>query len=183
MKKHTTHNKNNTQNPSSKGRGSLRVVRNLGLGVLLVGLFFASMYGVKCGYYKLCEIEMITKYIRHDVTILMPKGAIQVEVADSKGEREQGLSGRVSMRNDEGILFVFETPGKYGFWMKDMNFPLDIIWINENGLVVDIERDLSPDSYPKTFINEVDASYVLEVNAGLAKEFGLFLGSKVKITD
>lgn len=131
----------------------------------------------------MCEIEMLSKFIRHDVTILMPKGAIQVEVAQTKSSRELGLSGRPSMRNDEGILFVFDSPGKYGFWMKDMNFALDIVWINENGLVVDIERNLTPGSYPKTFINEIDATYVLEINAGLAKEFGLFLGSKVKITD
>lgn len=160
-----------------------KVVRNIFFTALCVGLFFTSMYGIRCGVYQICEIEMLSKFVRHDVTILMPKGAIQVEVAQSKSSRELGLSGRPSMRNDEGILFVFDVPGKYGFWMKDMNFPLDIIWINESGLVVDIERNLTPDSYPKTFINEVDASYVLEINAGLAKEFGLFLGSKVKIID
>lgn len=159
------------------------VIRNIFFIALCVVLFFGSMYGIRCGVHKMCEIEMLSKFIRHDVTILMPKGAIQVEVAQTKSSRELGLSGRPSMRNDEGILFVFDTPGKYGFWMKDMNFALDIIWINESGLVVDIERNLTPESYPKTFINEVDASYVLEINAGLAKEFGLFLGSKVKITD
>ena len=148
-----------------------KVVRNIFFIALCVGLFFTSMYGIRCGFYKMCEIEMLSKFVRHDVTILMPKGAIQVEVAQSKASRELGLSGRPSMGNDEGILFVFDAPGKYGFWM------------NESGLVVDIERNLTPDSYPKTFINEVDASYVLEINAGLAKEFGLFLGSKVKITD
>ncbi len=161
----------------------IKVIRNIFFIALCVGLFFGSMYGFRCGVYKMCEIKMLSKFIRHDVTILMPKGAIQVEVAQTKSSRELGLSGRVSMGNDEGILFVFDTPGKYGFWMKDMNFPLDIIWINENGLVVDIERNLTPGSYPKTFINEIDATYVLEINAGLAKEFGLFLGSKVKITD
>lgn len=126
---------------------------------------------------------MVTKYIRHDVTILMPKGAIQVEVANTKASRELGLSGRPSIGDDEGLLFVFDKPGKYGFWMKDMNFPLDLIWINQNGLVVDIERKLTPGSYPSTFINEVDASYVLEINAGLAEKFGLYLGSKVKIVE
>ena len=150
---------------------------------LLLVLFFGSMYGFRCGYYKMCDVEMITKYIRHDVTILMPKGAIEVEVADTKASRELGLSGRPSMGDDEGLLFVFDKPGKYGFWMKDMNFPLDLIWINQNGLVVDVERKLTPDSYPATFINEIDASYVLEINAGLAEKFGLYIGSKVKIVE
>ncbi len=84
------------------------------------------------------------------------------------------------MRRD---FFVFDAPGRYGFWMKDMAFPLDIVWINQNGVVVNIERDLTPESYnqKKTFINQADASYVLEVNAGMAAKFGLYLGSKVKI--
>lgn len=150
---------------------------------LCIVLFFGSMYGFRCGFYKMCDVEMVTKYIRHDVTILMPKGAIQVEVANTKASRELGLSGRPSIGDDEGLLFVFDKPGKYGFWMKDMNFPLDLIWINQNGLVVDIERKLTPGSYPSTFINEVDASYVLEINAGLAEKFGLYLGSKVKIVE
>jgi uncharacterized membrane protein (UPF0127 family) len=69
--------------------------------------------------------------------------------------------------------------------MKDMKFALDIIWINQNGIVVNIERDVSPETYKekKTYINQADASYVLEVNAGMAEKFGLYLGSKVKITE
>jgi uncharacterized membrane protein (UPF0127 family) len=117
------------------------------------------------------------------MTVLMPKGAIEVEVANTKASRELGLSGRKSMTDDEGLLFVFDTPGRYGFWMKDMKFPLDIIWINQNGIVVDIERNLTPDTYPKPYINDSDATYVLEINAGLAQHFGLYLGSKVKIID
>lgn len=159
------------------------IIKNIIFVILLVGLYFGSMYGVKCGYYKVCDNDLIERFVRHDATILMPKGALQVEVANTRASRELGLSGRESMGDDEGILFVFEAPGKYGFWMKDMNFPLDIVWINQNGVVVDIERKLSPDTYPQTFINEVDASYVLEVNAGLAEKFGLYIGSKVKITD
>ncbi len=183
MKKHKT-NKHNyrSQNTPVKEGVSARVIKKVLFGLLVIVLFFASMYGVKCGYYEQCEIKMITKYIRHDVMIIMPKGVMQVEVASTKASREQGLSGRESMGDDEGLLFVFETPGKYGFWMKDMKFPLDLIWISENGTVVDIERNLTPDSYPKTFINEVDAMYVLEINGGLAQKFGLFLGTKVKIT-
>ena len=89
------------------------------------------------------------------------------------------------MGDDEAMLFIFDAPGRYGFWMKDMNFPLDIIWINQNGIVVDIERNVTPETYnqKKTYINQSEASYVLEINAGMAAKFGLYLGSKVKIVD
>ena len=146
-------------------------------------MYFGSMYGFRCLSTKVCNAVVIDKFIRHDVTVLMPRGALLVEVADTRSSRELGLSGRTSMRDTEGLLFVFDTPGRYGFWMKDMKFPLDIIWINQNGVVVEIERELDASSYPKVFTNRSEASYVLEINGGRAEHFGLYLGSKVKIVD
>ena len=161
----------------------LKPSKKLLFAVIIVGLFAVSFYSVKCGYYKVCDAEILDRFVRHDVTILMPKGAVTAEVADTKASRELGLSGRTKMENNEGMLFVFDQPGRYGFWMKDMNFPLDLIWINQNGVVVSVERDISPDTYPKTYINTAEASYVLEINAGLSETFGLYLGSKVKIVE
>lgn len=160
-------------------------VRNVLIVIMSVILFFSSMYGFRCFMTKVCSSVAVDKFVRDDLTILMPKGALQVEVANTNASRELGLSGRKEMCDDEGLLFVFDVPGKYGFWMKDMNFPIDIIWINQNGIVVNIERDVSPESYKekKTFINQSEASYVLEINAGMAEKFGLYLGSKVKMSD
>jgi uncharacterized membrane protein (UPF0127 family) len=162
-----------------------KAVRNVAFTILLVVLFFSSMYGFRCLISKVCDVAVLDRLVRHDVIVLMPRGALEVEVANTKGSRELGLSGREKMGDDEGMLFIFDEPGRYGFWMKDMKFALDIIWINQNGIVVNIERDVSPETYKekKTYINQADASYVLEVNAGMAEKFGLYLGSKVKITE
>lgn len=183
MKKHKQQKRNSA--PPTVVKKSNTVVRTIIFGVLLVGLFFSSMYGFKCLATKVCDSVIVDKFVRHDMIILMPKGALEAEVADTPASRELGLSGRKQMGDDEGVLFVFEGPGRYGFWMKDMQFPLDIIWINQNGIVVNIERGATPESYreKKTFINQSEASYVLEINAGLAEKFGLYLGSKVKMTD
>lgn len=159
------------------------MIRNILLVVAYIALFFSSMYGFRCFMTKVCDSVIIDKFVRSDLTILMPKGALEVELANTEASRTLGLSGRHAMRDDEGMLFVFETPGRYGFWMKDMEFPLDIVWINENGIVVSIERNVAADSYPKAFINQSDASYVLEINAGQAERFGLYMGSKVKMTN
>ncbi len=186
MKKHKSHKqKTRTQEAPVKRSFFAKSFRNIGLGVLLVVLFFSSMYGFKCFATKVCDSIVIDKIVRHDVTVLMPKGALEVEVANTRASRELGLSGRERMGDDEGLLFVFDEPGRYGFWMKDMKFSLDIIWINQNGVVVDIERKVTPESYKekKTFINKSEAVYVLEINSGLSEKFGLYLGSKVKITD
>jgi uncharacterized membrane protein (UPF0127 family) len=159
------------------------ILRKGVFGALLVLIFLTSMYGFKCLVFKVCEVIFIERFVRHDVLITMPRGAITAEVVDTKASRELGLSGRTSMNDNEGMLFVFDKPGRYGFWMKDMIFPLDIIWINQNGIVVEIERDLTPGSYPKTFINTSPASYVLEINAGSSEKEGLYIGSKVKIME
>jgi len=165
-------------------RGKLAtLVRNTIFVIACIGLFFSSMYGFKCFSTKVCDNIKIDKFVRSDVTIIMPKGALDVEVADTEASRELGLSGRKEMRDNEGLLFVFDNPGRYGFWMKDMQFPLDVIWINYNGIVVNIERGLTLGTYPKTYINQSDAIFVLEVNAGMAEKFGLYLGSKIKISE
>ncbi len=149
--------------------------------LLGVAFFFSTMYGYRCLVEKVCESDVINRVVRYDVNITTPKGTLVAEVVNTKSSRMLGLSGRSKMLDGEGMLFIFETPGKYGFWMKDMTFPLDILWINQNGVVVAIERALTPETYPKTYINGADATYVLEVNAGQSEKHGLYLGSKVKI--
>lgn len=183
MKKH---NHQKQKKVTSLPQKKTTLFRNVFFGFLYIGLFASSMYGVKCFVTKVCEAVVVDKFIRDDITVLMPKGALTAELANTRASRELGLSGRHSMRDNEGMLFAFDVPGKYGFWMKDMEFPLDIIWINENGVVVSIERELTPESYTsnkQVYINHVDASYVLEINAGLSEKYGLYLGSKVKMTE
>ena len=186
MKKNKSYKqKNRTQENPVKRNFFAKVLRNTGLGALFIALFFSTMYGFRCLSTKVCDSTIVDKIIRHDMIILMSHGALEVEVADTRASRELGLSGREKMGDNEGLMFVFDEPGRYGFWMKDMKFPLDIIWINQNGVVVDIERNVTPESYnqKKTFINQSEALYVLEINSGLSEKFGLYLGSKVKITD
>jgi uncharacterized membrane protein (UPF0127 family) len=148
---------------------------------ILIAFFLVGMYGYRCLLEKVCEVESIDKFVRHDMMLAMPRGTMTVEVADTKSSRELGLSGRKEMKADEGLLFAFDTPGRYGFWMKDMTFPLDIIWITQNGVVVEVERNVKPESYPKTFINASPASFVLELQAGMAEKQGVYIGSKIKM--
>lgn len=164
-------------------KGAHRILKRIGFALLAALLFFSSMYGYRCLIEKVCESEVVERMVRHDMHILMPKGAVVAEVVNTKSSRALGLSGRSKMKDNEGMLFVFDHPGKYGFWMKDMTFALDIVWINNNGVVVAIERNLTPESYPTTFMNDADASYVLEINGGLSEKFGLYLGSKVRFAD
>ncbi len=93
---------------------------------------------------------------------------INVIVASTGALRAKGLSDTPTLPEDQGMLFVFEKQDIHSFWMKDMRYPLDIIWIDENNQIVDISENISPDSYPTTYASSLPIRYVLEVNAGFS---------------
>ena len=74
-----------------------------------------------------------------------------VEIADNDEERSQGLSGQEKLVYDHGLLFIFPEASEYGFWMKQMNFEIDIIWINGN-TIVDIKENLLKNEYKSNFL-------------------------------
>jgi len=94
---------------------------------------------------------------------------LSVEIADTATLRSKGLSNRPSLQTGTGMIFIFDKPDIYGFWMKDMNFPIDILWIDADWKIVSIEKNVSPDTYPKTFTPSKPIKYVLETNAGELK--------------
>lgn len=101
---------------------------------------------------------------------------VMVEVADTQDTREKGLSGRDELPDGQGMLFVFDKPDFYYFHMQDMEFAIDIIWLDESRQVVDIMSGVSPDTYPQTFSSSSIAKYVLEVPAGFSNEHDLARG-------
>lgn len=113
------------------------------------------------------------------VPLLIGTTAIEVEIADTPAKQIQGLSKRQSMPEDRGMLFVYQKPGRYAFWMKEMKFPLDFLWIDEEYTIVEISRNISPDTYPQVFQPKSPVQYVLEVNAGWAERKNISLGEKI----
>ncbi len=103
-------------------------------------------------------------------TVAIGSVKVSVEVASTDRARTQGLSGRESLEAGEGMLFVFDTPGRYQFWMKDMHFPIDIMWISETGSIVSFAQNVPPSSYPMVYTPPADSLYVLEVPAGFVAE-------------
>lgn len=114
-------------------------------------------------------------YLMIDDTIL------EVEIASTSEAVKVGLSGRPTLEKNRGMLFVFPKPYIYSFWMPNMQFPLDIIWINE-GKVVDIDHEVLNNFDPAkpVFYTPISpAKYVLEVNAGVARANNIQTGSSV----
>ncbi len=104
---------------------------------------------------------------------------LELEARTTTLQKMRGLSGRTELSENHGMLFVYNRPGRYGFWMKDMHFPIDIIWLSESFTIVDITPSISPDSFPKVFRPKEPAQYVLEVNAGFAERHRLSIGDSL----
>ena len=113
-------------------------------------------------------------------TVIAPNGALQAQIADTDASREQGLSDVPSMATSSGMLFAFDEPGSYGFWMKDMDFPLTMVWIGSDKQVVGLARDLSPDTYPEVFFPPAPVEYVLEIDAGAEQSLGIATGTPLR---
>ncbi|HUC94747.1 MAG TPA: DUF192 domain-containing protein [Candidatus Saccharimonadales bacterium] len=124
---------------------------------------------------------------RPEKTITIGSKTIQVQIADTTQEREQGLSGVSSLAQDKGMLFVFDTKVTAVFWMKDMLFPLDMIWIAD-GKIVAINKNIpkpapnTPDNQLKTYSPGQFIDRVLEVNAGFADKNKIKVGDSVDLS-
>lgn len=106
---------------------------------------------------------------------------ILVDVADSPDERGQGLSGRESLAPNQGMLFIFDEPLSPQFSMREMNFPIDIVWISEDLNIVAVTPTIAVETYPDTFAPPGPVKYVLEVNSGLSASRGWLAGDKVEL--
>lgn len=151
------------------------------IGVAIVVVCLTVSFAFSCLTKKVCHSLTLDRLVRNYTDIELPKGKVYAEIVDTKASRELGLSGRTEMKKDEGMLFVFDDEGRFPFWMKDMQFPIDILWISEGGVVVHVVKNATPESYPSVFVNQLGALYVLELQAGAADEYGIILGSKVSI--
>ena len=106
------------------------------------------------------------------------RAKIDIEIADTPVRRTTGLMYRSSLKESQGMLFVFPRSDYQSFWMKNTALPLDILFVNEDMKIVTIYRNTTPlseESYPSTAV----AQYVVEVNAGFTDRHGIRLKDKV----
>jgi uncharacterized protein len=143
---------------------------------------------MKKGYYKIVVVFALcivisgcSKNDQESNTITINNKKINIEIADSWPERVQGLSGRNNLCGDCGLMFVFDNKDIYSFWMKDMNFSIDIIWIDGEKIVYIVENASVPnsDNIP-SYIPTESADKVLEVGAGFVRVNNIKIGDMIK---
>ncbi len=111
--------------------------------------------------------------------------SLEVEIADTASERETGLMYREKLTIDEGMLFVFPEEDDRGFWMKNTLIPLDMIFVDAEGRIINIEETVpepnTSDEDLKTYRSDAPAKYVIETNSSFTERRNVEEGDRVVI--
>ncbi len=156
---------------------TLRAITLSAIGLLLVGWSFYVVLHQSAPAKYASGDEPLPLTTSH--TLRVGEYVLPIEIAETPEERSRGFSGREKPLSGQGLLFVFEKSGQYGFWMKGMRFAIDIVWIDADWRVVEVTRDVRPESYPQTFTSAAPVAYVLELPTGDANLFNIDVGTKL----
>jgi uncharacterized protein len=121
-----------------------------------------------------------SRYLKAKVTV--KDFELNADVPTTSELMSKGLAVKNQLRENEAMLFIFEESAKHSFWMKDMKFPIDIIWLDSVGKVVHIERNLQPCASVficTSYSPSADSQYVLETVAGFAQRHNVNIGSDI----
>jgi len=152
------------------------------LGSLLVGLLSLSIVGLSLGEPTSTGLASDSRLI----PIHTPSGIIiQAEVADTPQKRAAGLMFRDHLKKDHGMLFFFNEPQAWTFWMKNTKIALDLIWLDGKKRVIHIEKNVpictrTDDSCPQYRSNGDDAVFVLEIAGGTVDGYKIQKGSTLQ---
>jgi len=157
----------------------LQVLIPIGIAALIVGVAGIATLPAEV---KLEQVEFPRG------TIMVGDKILEVQIADTEPRHVRGLMFQNELPFDQGMLFVFDEPGPKSMWMLNMQFPLDIIWFDENGDVVTISKDVPPCMTPAEIMacesdgaTSGNAKYALEVTAGFVDKFKIDKNSKLEI--
>lgn len=142
------------------------------LFVLLVAFALSQNYGQNIPFFSKTPKAVINNQ------------TFNLLLAKTDKEKRIGLSEKKSLPENSGMLFIFEKPDYYSFWMKEMKFSIDIVFINKNRIVT-VYHDLKPPQTPEESLPiykpDEPADMVLEINSGLAQKYNLKKSAEVKL--
>lgn len=157
----------------------------------MIIVFYASVF-TACNKKEDVSAPQSTEHIQPkfvkegELTFLKPDGSpivkINIELALTEAEQQQGLMNRSFMSNDQGMLFVFDKDESRGFWMKNTIIPLDIMYVNSKMEIIHIAENTTPFS-EQSIPSQGPAKYVIEVNAGFSAQYSIVPGVKVTYTE
>jgi uncharacterized membrane protein (UPF0127 family) len=120
-------------------------------------------------------------------TILIDDIPLEVQIADTEPRRVRGLMFQDPLPNDQGMIFVFDSPGMYSLWMLNMQFSLDMMWFDENGNLVHLEKNVPPCKAVleiatcQSIVPNAESLYVIEVTSGFIERHQINSDSKLTV--
>ena len=136
-------------------------------------LIVACVLGLIC-YGVLVVVQQL---MRRPISLSVGRATLAAEVVQKPAELKKGLAGRKKLESQQAMLFVFPQDKRWTIWMKGMDIPLDILWLDANKKVIHIETDVQPDGEPhKEYQPDKPARYVVEAAAGVVKRYGIRVG-------
>ena len=130
------------------------------------------------------NVYVYVTYFQYQKNVLAVRGSVLgAYVVDTEEQRMQGLSEKGFLPSGMSMLFVFDKPDTYGIWMKDMNFPLDIVWLDKDKKIIYTLSHVDPSTYPHVFYPPTEALYVLEVRSGFLENQGIKVGDMFYFED
>jgi len=158
------------------------------LNQFAISIFCASLIFISCVEEKK-NIKPIEITFKKEGELTLYKSTVDtiiskldIEIADTDYDVQTGLMYRNSMAENQGMLFVFPTMRERFFYMKNTRIPLDLIYLDNNKLIVSFQENASPLN-ESSLPSKVPAQYVLEVNAGLAEKWLLEIGDRMEFID
>ncbi len=149
-----------------------RDVLSWGLVLLVLALVGAAAY------------YLLLPQLQPHVTLRLGDGVFAAQVADTPEKRTKGLSGTYNLRDSQAMLFVFDSDDKWPIWMKDVRYPIDIVWLDKDKKVVYIVKNAPPESYPyESFAPKQDARYVVELAAGTVGKKKIAIGKMAEFDE
>lgn len=144
------------------------------LSLALSGFFLSAIF-----FMSGCSARVGTS--ADTTSFCVPDTCFSLEVVRTPEDRARGLMFRERLDLDKGMLFVFDEPGEYSFWMKDTHIPLDMIWINSNNVIVEVEHDVPPCKTVTcpSYGGNLESSMVIELNAGMAERYNISEGERI----
>ncbi len=152
------------------------------LGVMFIATVIGLWVGMVVVRPRVTAPQSLKNEKTEQVKLQVGESEFLVEVRDDDQERALGLSFRETLEDTEGMVFVFDSPDRPVFWMKDMLFDLDVVWIRD-GEVVGVQENVPAPTLERpiatTMVPLVEVDMVLEVPAGVVERQGISLGDEV----
>jgi uncharacterized membrane protein (UPF0127 family) len=112
-------------------------------------------------------------------TVRIGDGVFKTRVASTEEDRVKGLSGTAKLHEGDALLLVFDHESEWPIWMKEMKYPIDIVWLNKDKKVVHIVKNAPPESYPyESFSPKRPAKYILELSAGTVEKKSIIIDAQ-----